>query len=406
MSSGRVVVTGTGVISAIGSDTPSFWESILQGRSGIGPFRSVEADNIRFKNGAEVKEFDPARHFTGKELDLMDRFAQFALVAAREAVSRSGIEIGEMNGNRAAVICGTSIGGVVAQESAYVDLYRENKSRVHPLSIPRTMPNSASSIVSMDLGITGPVYTISTACASSNHAIGNAFWLIRNGVCDLAIAGGSETPFTYTFLKSWEAIRVVAPDTCRPFSLNRQGMILGEGGAMLVLESMESAMGRGARILAEIVGFGMSSDASHITKPDQTGAERAMQMAMKDGKFNYSDVDYINAHGTGTAVNDKMETSAIKNVFGSHARELSISSTKSMHGHLLGGTSAVEAVATIMAVDQDILPPTANYESHDPDCDLDVVPNTSRPKKIRYALSNSFAFGGLNAVLAFRKWEG
>lgn len=406
MSSGRVVVTGTGVISAIGSDTPSFWESILQGRSGIGPFRSVEADNIRFKNGAEVKEFDPARHFTGKELDLMDRFAQFALVAAREAVSRSGIEIGEMNGNRAAVICGTSIGGVVAQESAYVDLYRENKSRVHPLSIPRTMPNSASSIVSMDLGITGPVYTISTACASSNHAIGNAFWLIRNGVCDLAIAGGSETPFTYTFLKSWEAIRVVAPDTCRPFSLNRQGMILGEGGAMLVLESMESAMGRGARILAEIVGFGMSSDASHITKPDQTGAERAMQMAMKDGKFNYSDVDYINAHGTGTAVNDKMETSAIKNVFGSHARELSISSTKSMHGHLLGGTSAVEAVATIMAVDQDILPPTANYESHDPECDLDVVPNTSRPKKIRYALSNSFAFGGLNAVLAFRKWEG
>lgn len=406
MSSGRVVVTGTGVISAIGSDTPSFWESILQGRSGIGPFRSVEADNIRFKNGAEVKEFDPARHFTGKELDLMDRFAQFALVAAREAVSRSGIEIGEMNGNRAAVICGTSIGGVVAQESAYVDLYRENKSRVHPLSIPRTMPNSASSIVSMDLGITGPVFTISTACASSNHAIGNAFWLIRNGVCDLAIAGGSETPFTYTFLKSWEAIRVVAPDTCRPFSLNRQGMILGEGGAMLVLESMESAMGRGARILAEIVGFGMSSDASHITKPDQTGAERAMQMAMKDGKFNYSDVDYINAHGTGTAVNDKMETSAIKNVFGSHARELSISSTKSMHGHLLGGTSAVEAVATIMAVDQDILPPTANYESHDPECDLDVVPNTSRTKKIRYALSNSFAFGGLNAVLAFRKWEG
>jgi nodulation protein E len=406
MSTRRVVITGTGVVSAIGTDTGSFWESIIRGSSGIGPFSSVDPDKIRFKNGAEVRNFYPEDHFHGKELDMMDRFSQFALVAAKEAVRQSGVEFNDEKGSSSAVICGTSIGGVIAQETAYSDLYRENKSRVHPLSIPKTMPNSASSIISMHFGITGPVYTVSTACASSNHAIGNAFWLIRNGICERAIAGGSETPFTYTFLKSWEALRVVAQDTCRPFSMNRQGMILGEGGAMIVLESLESAKDRGAEILGEIIGFGMSSDASHITKPDQAGAERAMKMALKDAKVLFSDVDYINTHGTGTPVNDKMETAAIKNVFGSHAKALSVSSTKSMHGHLLGGTSAVEAVATIMALKNDILPPTANYEIPDPECDLDVVPNISRYEKLTYALSNSFAFGGLNAVLAFRKWEG
>jgi nodulation protein E len=406
MSTRRVVITGTGVVSAIGTDTGSFWESIIRGSSGIGPFSSVDPDKIRFKNGAEVRNFYPEDHFHGKELDMMDRFSQFALVAAKEAVRQSGVEFNDEKGSSSAVICGTSIGGVIAQETAYSDLYRENKSRVHPLSIPKTMPNSASSIISMHFGITGPVYTVSTACASSNHAIGNAFWLIRNGICERAIAGGSETPFTYTFLKSWEALRVVAQDTCRPFSMNRQGMILGEGGAMIVLESLESAKDRGAEILGEIIGFGMSSDASHITKPDQAGAERAMKMALKDAKVLFSDVDYINTHGTGTPVNDKMETAAIKNVFGSHAKALSVSSTKSMHGHLLGGTSAVEAVATIMALKNDILPPTANYEIPDPECDLDVVPNICRYEKLKYALSNSFAFGGLNAVLAFRKWEG
>jgi nodulation protein E len=228
--------------------------------------------------------------------------------------------------------------------------------------------------------------------------------MIRNGVCDQALAGGSETPFTYTFLKSWEAIRVVAPDTCRPFSKDRLGMILGEGGAMLVLETLESAQARGAKILAEIVGFGMSSDASHITKPDQLGAERALRMALADGGIRPEEVDYINAHGTGTAVNDSMEIGAVKNVFGEHSRKLAISSTKSLHGHILGGTSAVEAVATVLAIQHDILPPTANFNETDPDCDLDVVPNASRPRTIHCALSNSFAFGGLNAVLAFRKF--
>jgi len=376
----------------------------VQCRSGIRPYETVDSTTIRFKNGAEVKGYDPADHFEPKEIDLADRFAQFALIAAKEAMLQSGLEITPEMQVRSAVICGTSIGGVVAQEKAYIDLYKDNKTRVHPLSIPRTMPNSAASLVSMQYAITGPVFTISTACASSNHAIGNAYWLIRNGVCDRALAGGSETPFTYTFLKSWEAIRVVAPDTCRPFSRDRLGMILGEGGGMLVMETLESAQARGANILAEVAGFGMSSDASHITKPDQLGAERAMRMALSDGGIAPEEVDYINAHGTGTAVNDSMEIGAVKTVFGEPSRKLAISSTKSPHGHILGGTSAVEAVATILAIQNDILPPTANFNETDPDCDLDVVPNASRPGSIRCALSNSFAFGGLNAVVAFRKF--
>jgi nodulation protein E len=405
MESRRVVVTGTGVISAIGKNTPSFWENIVSCKSGIGPYASPFADQIRFKNGADVKDFMPSAYLEKNDLDLMDRFAQFAVIAAREAIQQSGFVINEENKYRTAVICGTSIGGVHAQEQSYFELYRENKTRVHPLTIPKTMPNGAASNISMQLGITGPIYTISTACASSNHAIGNAFWLIRNGVCDQAIAGGSETPFTFTFLKAWEAIRVVAPDTCRPFSKTRQGMILGEGAGVLMMESLESAQKRGAAILAEVVGFGMTSDASHITKPDQKGAEEAMRMALRDGGVHPAQIGYINAHGTGTLVNDSMEVAAIKNVFGEHANQLAISSTKSLHGHALGATSALEAVATIMAIKEGILPPTANFEEKDEACDIDVVPNASRKKDIQYALSNAFAFGGLNAVLAFKKWQ-
>ncbi len=406
MNGRRVVVTGTGVVSAIGLNTAAFWDSIVNCRSGIGPYSAVDPSQIRFKHGAEVKGFDPSALLDRSSLDMMDRFAQFAVVAAKEAVHAAGLDINEENAHRTAVITGTSIGGVVAQEQSYYDLYKENKSRVHPLSIPKTMPNGAASNVSMQLGITGPVYTISTACASSNHAIGNAFWLIRSGICDQALAGGSETPFTYTFLKAWEAIRVVAPDTCRPFSKTRQGMILGEGGAMLVLESLESAQKRGANILAEIVGFGMTSDASHITKPDQKGAERAMKLALEDARITLDQIDYINAHGTGTLVNDSMEVAAVKSVFGAHAGTLAMSGTKSLHGHALGATSSLEAIATVMAMQHHILPPTANFEEKDEACDIDVVPNASREKQIRYALSNAFAFGGLNAVLAFKKWEG
>ena len=405
MSNRRVVVTGTGVVSAIGMNTNAFWKSIVEGTPGIGPYNVSFGDQIRFKYGADIKDFDPAGIIEKNDLDLMDRFTQLAVVAAKEAVQQSGIIFNEENAYQTAVVCGTSIGGVHTQEQSYFDLYRENKTRVHPLSIPKTMPNGAASNISMQMGIKGPVYAISTACASSNHAIGNAFWLIRNGVCDQAICGGSETPFTYTFLKAWEAIRVVAPDTCRPFSKNRQGMILGEGSGMLVLESLENAKKRGATILGEIVGFGMTSDASHITKPDQKGAEKAMQMAMNDGSINLSQIGYINAHGTGTLVNDTMEVGAVKNVFGDHANSLAISSTKSLHGHALGATSSFEAIATVYALKNGILPPTANFEEKDETCDIDIVPNISREKNIQYALSNAFAFGGLNAVLAFKKWE-
>ncbi len=405
MHSRRVVVTGMGIISPIGSTVDEFWESIVNCRSGIGPYTSVNPEHIRFKHGAEVKHFEPTRFIEQSALDLMDRFAQFSVVAAQQAIKQAGISFNNKNAHRTAVICGTSIGGIHTQEQSYYDLYKENKSRLHPFAIPKTMPNSASSNISMQFGITGPVYTISTACASSNHAIGNAFWLIRNGICDQALAGGSETPFTFAFLKAWEAIRVVAPDTCRPFSKTRQGMILGEGGAVLFLELLEKAIERGADILGEIIGFGMTSDASHITKPDQQGAERAMNMALEDGGIDKAAIDYINAHGTGTLVNDSMEVAAIRNVFGEYADSLSISSTKSLHGHALGATSSFEAIATIMALKEGILPPTANFEEKDADCNMDVVPNQSRKKDIQYALSNAFAFGGLNAVLAFKKWE-
>jgi nodulation protein E len=276
-------------------------------------------------------------------------------------------------------------------------------NRVHPLTIPKTMANAGASHISMEFGITGPSYTISTACSSASHAIGQAFWMVRTGAAPLAITGGSEAPFSFGILKAWEALRVVSPGTCRPFSKDRNGMVLGEGGAMLVLEPLEAARARGARIHAEIVGFGMSSDACHITQPSADGAARAMRSAICDGRLLPESIGYINAHGTGTQANDPTETSAIRAVFGAHANRLAVSSTKSMHGHALGAAGALEALAAILALRDGFLPPTANYNEPDPACDLDVVPNSARKAQIEYALSNSFAFGGLNAVLVFHK---
>jgi nodulation protein E len=255
----------------------------------------------------------------------------------------------------------------------------------------------------MEFGITGPSYTISTACSSASHAIGQAFWMVRSGMAPLAIAGGSEAPFSFGILKAWEALRVVSPDTCRPFSKDRSGMVLGEGGAMLVLEPLDAARARGARVHAELVGFGMSSDASHITQPSADGAARAMRATLCDARIMPEAVTYINAHGTGTQANDPTETAAIRAVFGAHAGRLAVSSTKSMHGHALGAAGALEAVAAILALRDSFIPPTANFNQPDPECDLDVVPNVSRPADCEYAMSNSFAFGGLNAVLAFRR---
>jgi nodulation protein E len=406
MQNRRVVVTGMGSISALGKTVAETWQNVAECKSGIGPITVTDMSILRFKNGAEVKNYDPQQYFTGKETDGIDRFAQFAVVAAREAVNDAGIQWTDELRDRTCVIMGTGIGGQETMEAAYHSLYKEGKNKVNLFSIPRIMPNASASQITMQFGITGFAYAISTACASSNHAIGNAFWMVRSGISDMAVTGGSETPLNFGFLKSWEVLRVVAPDTCRPFSKDRQGMILGEGGAVLILETLESALKRGAEIHAEIVGFGMSSDATHITKPEQKGPEKAMRMALEDAGVTTDKIDYINAHGTGTLANDPLETAAIKGVFGEHAKKLAVSSTKSMHGHMLGGTSAIEAVITASALKKQVYPPTANYNVPDPECDLDVVPNQSRKGEMNYAMSNSFAFGGLNAVLVFKRWTG
>ena len=406
MQNRRVVITGMGSISSLGKTVTETWQNVVDCKSGIGPITMTDMSQIRFKNGGEVKNYNAQNHFTDKEIDLIDRFAQLAIIAAREAVQQADIQWTEELKDRTCVIMGTSIGGQETTEAAFYSLFKEGKNRVNLFSIPRIMPNAAASHITMQFGITGFAYTISTACASSNHAIGNAFWMVRGGMCDMAITGGSETPINFGFLKSWEALRVVASDTCRPFSKDRQGMILGEGGAILILETLESALQRGAAIYAEIIGFGMSSDAGHITKPDQKGPEKAMRMALNDAAISPDKIDYINAHGTGTLANDSLETAAIKAVFGDHEKKVAVSSTKSLHGHVLGGTSAIEAVITASALQHQVYPPTANYTVPDPECDLDVVPNKSRLGKMNYAMSNSFAFGGLNAVLVFKKWDG
>jgi nodulation protein E len=400
----RVVVTGVGVISSLGKNAAEFWQALAAGQSGIGPMTLVDPALLRFPNTAEVRGYEPAQHFCNKETDFLDRFAQFAVVAAREAVRDSGIEWTEALREHGAVVTGSCVGGKTTEDEGFQNLYALKRPRVNPLTIPRAMENAGASHISIENGITGPVYTISTACSSSNHAIGQAFWMVRNGVVEAAITGGSEAPFCLGNLKAWEAMRVVSPDTCRPFSKNRRGMILGEGGAMLVLETLEAARARGAKIYAEIVGFGMSSDAHHLTQPTMEGPARAMRGALCDAGISPEQVGYINAHGTATPANDPTEAGAIHMVFGAHADRIPVSSTKSMHGHALGAAGAIEAVATVLALGNRLLPPTANFEEPDPQCELDVVPNQARHAEPEWALSNSFAFGGLNAVLAFRRW--
>lgn len=406
MNQRRVVVTGLGVISGIGNAKEEFAQNLFAGSSGIGPIKSVDMTEVRFKNGAEVTGFDENEHFDEKQLVLLERFAQFSVATAREAINDSGIEFSDELRERTAVITGTGSGGMGNLDRHYTELYVEKKMRPRPLSIPRAMPNAGASHISIEFGIHGPTFTTTTACSSSTHAIGQAFWFVRSGLVDVAVTGGSETPFAFGNLKAWEAMRVVSHDTCRPFSKTRSGMILGEGGATLLLEELESAKSRGAHIYAEIVGFGMSADAFHITQPSEQGAAKSMRMALRDGGLNESEVSYVNAHGTATQVNDTMETKALRLVFGDHTDDLAVSSTKSMHGHTLGAAGAIEAVATVLAVDRGIVPPTANFEEADPECSIDAIPNESRELNVAAAISNSFAFGGLNATLAFRRFDG
>ena len=399
------------MISALGLDQQQFWQALVHGQTGIGPIPHDVGPNpemgmnqVRFKNGAAVLGYNAETYFSRKTLSFMDRFAQFSVIAAREAVTMAGIEWTEELRESTAIITGSCMGGRFTEEIGYWELFHHGRHRVHPLTIPLGMSNAGASHISMEFGLHGPAYTISTACSSSAHAIGNALWMVRSGAAPLAIAGGSEAPLFLGGLKAWEAMRVVSPDTCRPFSANRSGMILGEGGAMLVLEPLDRALARGAKPLAEIVGFGMSADACHVTQPSAEGAGKAIRGALRDGGLAPEQVGYINAHGTATEANDRMETEAIHAIFGRNTT-LPVSSTKSMHGHTLGAAGAIEAVATVLALRNGVLPPTANYMQPDPDCDLDVIPNQSRPVGAEVALSQSFAFGGLNAVLAFRAWH-
>jgi nodulation protein E len=400
----RVAITGLGAITPLGDDVAGFWEGLRAGRSGIGPISTVDCERLRFKNGAEVPGYDPSRHFGDKELGLLDRFAQFALIAAREALAQAAVEWTPRLRDRAAVVTGSCRGGKITEDQVFANVHGGDGRRVHPFSIPRAMANAAASQIAMEFGLRGPTYTVSTACASATHAIGQAFALVRSGSAEVAVTGGSEAPFTLGHLKKWEALRVVAPDTCRPFSRDRRGMVLGEGGAMMVLEPLGAARARGAQILGEVVGFGMSADAHHVTQPSAEGAALAISAALEDGGVRPEQVGYINAHGTGTAVNDVVETAALRLVFQDHADRLAVSSTKSMHGHALGAAGALEAVATVLALREGVLPPTANFTEADPECDLDVIPNEARAVEVEHALSNSFAFGGLNGVLVFRRW--
>jgi nodulation protein E len=400
----RVAVTGLGSISSLGHDVGEIWAALEAGKSGIAPLTQAPLDQVNIKIAAEVKNYDETKRFDDRELLVYDRYTQFALLAAREAVADAGIDFKKDTalGLETAVIVASGVGGWSTIDQAFYYLHKLGKPRAHPLTIPRMMISAATSQISMKFGLKGPAFCVSSACSSSNHAIGEAYWMIRTGRARAALAGGSEAEISLTSQRSWESLRVMASDTCRPFSKDRKGMVIGEGAGILVLERMDDAKKRGARIYCEIAGYGLSADAGDIVMPDADGAARAMRQALETSGLGPDDVDYINAHGTGTQLNDATEVKAIKTVFGAAAKRLMVTSTKSMHGHALGAASALEAVATVKAIEQGVVPPTANYVAPDPECDLDHVPNTARKAKIRAAFSNSLAFGGLNAVVAFR----
>ncbi len=402
----RVVVTGLGAVTPLGQTVASYWDNLKRGVSGIGPITlTATPEELTQKVAAEVKDFEPLKYFEERELSTLDRVSQLAVVAAREAIAHAAITFDMPLSLRTACIIGTGVGGMMTLDDTYRRVYLEKKKRVFPLSIPRLMVNAPASQISMHCGLRGPAYVIASACASATHAIGAAFHMVRSGAVDCAVTGGTEACVTFGTVRGWEAMRVMAPDVCRPFSIDRKGLILGEGAAVLVLEPLARARARGAQILGEIVGFGMSADAADLTAPDLDGMSRAMDAALADGKLNARDIQYVNAHGTGTAANDATETQALHRVFGAHAGKLAVSSTKSMIGHALGAAGALEMVATLLAVRESIVPPTIGYLGPDPDCDLDCVPNEARAMAVDAAISNSFAFGGLNAVLAVKKFS-
>ena len=402
----RVVITGMGSISALGHDSATQWNAMREGRAGIGPIANIPTDVLNVKVAAEVRGFDPAKHFDSKRLMLLDRVSQFAVIAAREAVAQSGLSFRESGlGERTACIVGTGIGGENTHNEQSRRFYADNNPRVHPLTIVRVMANAPACQVTMEFGLTGPAFAVVSACASANHAMAQAFDMIKSGKVDFAVTGGAEACVTVPTIKAWEAVRVTADDTCRPFCKQRRGMVLGEGAGIFVLEEYEHARKRGASILAEFAGSGMSADAGDIVLPSEAGAAKALTSALRDAQLDATDIGYINAHGTGTPANDPTESKAIRRVFGGHADKLLVSSTKSMHGHALGAAGAIELVAAIGALRDGVIPPTINFIDPDPECDLDYVPNVARERHVDAVLSNSFAFGGLNAVIALKRFD-
>ncbi|PTW52149.1 beta-ketoacyl-[acyl-carrier-protein] synthase family protein [Rhodovulum kholense] len=399
----RVVITGQGTINALGHSVPETLAAFREGRCGIGEIDIQDLDRLSIRIGGQVRGYDPEAHFNRQQIALYDRFTQFTLLAARQAVGQAGLTFSDELSEEAGVVLGTSGGGMNTLDENYRSVYEEGKNRVHPFVVPKLMNNAAASHVSMAYNLKGPSFTVATACASSNHAMGQAFQMIRSGMTRVMVTGGSESMLCFGGIKAWEGLRVMSKDACRPFSANRNGMVQGEGAAVFVFEEYDHARARGAEILAEVIGFAMTSDASDIVMPSRQGAARAISGALRDARLAPGDVGYINAHGTGTAANDKTECAAVADVFGADADRLMMSSTKSMHGHLIGGTGAVELLACIMALREGIIPPTVGYEEPDPECALDVVPNEAREAEVDVVLSNAFAFGGLNAVLALRK---
>ncbi|WP_334065865.1 beta-ketoacyl-[acyl-carrier-protein] synthase family protein [Nereida ignava] len=399
----RVVITGAGTINALGRDVASTQAAMAEGVCGISALNMRDVDRLSVTIGGQIHSYNEADHFNRQQIALYDRFTQFTLLAAREAIAQSGLIFTGELADQAGVILGTSGGGLTTQDENYRTVYEDGKNRVHPFIVPKLMNNAATAHVSMEHNLRGPSFTVATACASSNHAMGQAFTMIRGGSAKAMITGGSEAMLCFGGIKAWEGLRVMSKDGCRPFCATRNGMVQGEGAGVFVFEEFEHAKARDAEILAEVIGFSMSSDASDIVMPSKAGAARAIAGALRDAQIDRSEVGYINAHGTGTAANDKTECAAVAEVFGPHADQLMMSSTKSMHGHLIGGTGAVELLACLMVLREGVIAPTINYQETDPECAFDVVPNVARDAKVDVALSNAFAFGGLNAVIALRR---
>lgn len=397
----RVVVTGLGAVTPLGLDTDETWKAMRQGKCGVGKIENFDLEDLYIHIAGEVKGFDPAEHVHARQIQYGDRYSWFAGRAAHEAWTQSGLPTPVENPYKAACIIGSGAGGHSTIEKAYRDLFIVNKRATHPLTLLRIIGSSASAHVGIEYGIKGPTFATCSACSTATHAIGVAYDYIRNGLVDVGVAGASEAVLTYGSMRTWQAMRVLSPEGCYPFAKKRNGTVLAEGAGILVLEELEHAQKRGANILGELVGYGMSSDSKDMVNPDVEGPRSAMEMALKDAELKPEDIDYLNAHGTATALNDVNETNAIKMVFGDHAKKLAISSTKSMTGHLLGACGGVEAIACIKATQEGWIPPTINLDEVDPKCDLDYVPNEGRDQKIGYTMSNSFAFGGLNAVLVF-----